>query len=194
MLAKGSIVLLPIALKYIVDAIDSSQHALVVVPVALLFAYGALRFASVLFGELRDAIFGRITERTMRRVGLTVFRHLHKLDLDFHLSRRTGGLSRDIERGVSGISFVMRFMIFNIVPTLFEIILVAIILASAFNISFAVITLLAVILYVTYSIIVTEWRNKFVREANKAEHVSKATKVYLKKRMDIWIDNGYLYE
>lgn len=170
--AKASMVFLPVLLKYIVDSIDTSQNAFLVVPMALLLAYGSLRFASVLFGELRDSLFGRITERTMRRIGLTVFNHLHKLDLDFHLSRRTGGLSRDIERGVSGISFVMRFMVFNIIPTLIEILLIAVILASAFKVSFAVITLGAVALYITYSVVITEWRNKYIRLANKADNQS----------------------
>ena len=109
--AKLASVGLPFALKKIVDYLDtSSASALTLVPIALLLAYGGLRFANVLFGELRDTLFGRVTERAMREIGLTVFRHLHQLDLDFHLNRRTGGLSRDIERGTNGISFLLRFM------------------------------------------------------------------------------------
>ena len=101
-LAKLANVTLPIILKWIVDDLDSTQAQILSVPLALLFAYGALRFGSVFFGEMRDAVFGRVAERAMRRIGLQVFRHLHTLELDYHLSRRTGGLSRDIERGTNG--------------------------------------------------------------------------------------------
>ena len=115
--AKLASVGLPFVLKDIVDQLDTktSQTALLVLPLSLLLAYGIVRFANVLFGQLRDTLFGRVTERAMRRVGYKVFAHLHALDLAFHLDRRTGGLSRDIERGVNGISFLMRFMVFNIV-------------------------------------------------------------------------------
>lgn len=137
--AKLASVALPLGLKYIVDALDASQHAAVALPLGLLLGYGALRLASILFGELRDVIFGRVAERAMRRAALRVFRHLHGLDLDFHLSRRTGGLSRDIERGISGISFLLRFMLFNILPTLLEIALVAGILFVSYGSGFALI-------------------------------------------------------
>ena len=120
--AKVASVGLPFILKHIVDQLDKGdQPAVLILPVALLVAYGVLRFANVLFGELRDTIFGRVTERAMRQVGLTVFKHLHALDLEFHLNRRTGGLSRDIERGTNGINFLLRFMVFNIIPTFIEI-------------------------------------------------------------------------
>ncbi|MGH8458576.1 MAG: ABCB family ABC transporter ATP-binding protein/permease, partial [Nevskiales bacterium] len=114
-------------------------------------------------------VFGRVTERAMRRVALRVFRHLHRLDLDFHLSRRTGGLSRDIERGVGGISFLMNFMLFNIVPTLLEITLIAGILLVNYDAWFAAITFGASALYVAFSVWVTEWRTAYVREANKLD-------------------------
>src|SRR5262249_31186415 len=120
-LAKVAGVMLPLALKRIVDALGAAPKALVTIPIVLLLAYGALRFFNVMMGELRDVVFGRVAERAVRRSALNVFEHLHRLDLDFHLSRRTGGLSRDIERGVNGISFLLRFMLFNIVPTLLEI-------------------------------------------------------------------------
>lgn len=116
--AKIAGVAMPWVLKLIVDDLDLTATAAVVVPIFLLLAYGLLRFASVFLGELRDAIFARVTERAMRRVGLEVFRHLHTLDLDFHLSRKTGGLSRDIERGTSGISFLLRFLLFKYYPHL----------------------------------------------------------------------------
>lgn len=121
--AKIATIGLPFILKHIVDDLDGEQLEMIATPIMLVVAYGLLRLALVLFGELRDTLFGRVTEHTMRRVGLSVFKHLHHLDLDFHLNRQTGGLSRDMERGVSGISFVMRFMIFNIIPTLLELIL-----------------------------------------------------------------------
>ncbi len=123
-LAKLGNVIGPFILKHIVDALDSEKSQLIAAPVALVFAYGLARFANVLFGELRDTVFGRVTERAMRKIGLEVFQHLHNLDLDFHLNRRTGGLSRDIERGTTGISFLMRFFVFNIVPTFIEIFMV----------------------------------------------------------------------
>ena len=118
--AKLASVGLPFILKNVVDQLNA-DNAIVIVPVALLLAYGLIRFANVLFGELRDTLFGRVTERAMRRIGYKVFTHLHSLDLAYHLNRRTGGVSRDIERGVTGISFLMRFMVFNIVPTFLEI-------------------------------------------------------------------------
>ncbi|HEY0973563.1 MAG TPA: ABC transporter ATP-binding protein/permease [Solimonas sp.] len=167
--AKLATVALPLLLKQIVDALDGGRHALIALPLGLLLAYGALRLVSVLSGELRDVIFGRVAERAQRRAALRVFEHLHRLDLDFHLSRRTGGLSRDIERGVAGISFLLRFMLFNILPTLLEIALVAGILLVAYGTAFAAITAAAVVIYVLYSIVVTEWRTRFVREANRLD-------------------------
>ena len=166
--AKVAGVVLPLVLKHIVDSLQAPD-AYVVVPLALLAAYGALRFANVLLGELRDVVFGRVAERAMRRAALNVFEHLHALDLDFHLSRRTGGLSRDIERGTAGISFLLRFTLFNILPTLFELALVVSILALTFAPAFALLALLSVGLYVAFSVVITEWRTKFVREANQLD-------------------------
>ncbi|MFW5453470.1 ABCB family ABC transporter ATP-binding protein/permease [Thioalkalivibrio sulfidiphilus] len=176
-LAKVAGVLVPVALKFIVDhfetrGLESPAEVLVAVPLALLIGYGALRFTSVFFGELRDAVFARVAERAMRRVSLKVFEHLHRLDLGFHLSRKTGGLARDIERGTTGISFLLRFMLFNIVPTLLEIGLITVIMLVAFDASFALTVLAAVAVYVIFSIYVTEWRNRFVRESNQMDNVS----------------------
>lgn len=165
-LAKGAGVVLPLLMKHLVDALVTAKNSLMAVPMALLLAYGALRFANVLFGELRDVIFGRVAERAMRRSALKVFQHLHKLDLDFHLSRRTGGLSRDIERGVSGINALLRFMLFNILPTLLEIALVAGILLFNYGPSFAAITVVSVALYIAFSVLITDWRTQYVRAAN----------------------------
>lgn len=176
-LAKLASVGLPFILKYIVDDLDTKTGQnmdLIIAPVALVLAYGLVRFANVFFGEVRDTLFGRVTERAIRRIGLKVFKHLHLLDLEFHLNRRTGGLSRDIERGTSGINFLMRFMVFNIIPTLLEISLVIGILFSNYGPSFAVITLLSVVAYVSYSIKTTEWRTGFVRMANKADSASNS--------------------
>ena len=167
--AKGATLAMPWALKHIVDGVDASLSPNLVLPVAFVVAYGLLRFASVFFGELRDALFSRVTEHAMRQIGLRVFKHLHALELAFHLERATGGVSRDIERGTNGISFLMRFLMFNIVPTLFEIAMVAIIFAAAFSLWYALITLVAVAIYVAFTIYTTEWRNQFVREANQAD-------------------------
>lgn len=167
--AKAASLLMPWALKQIVDSIDRSLHPELYLPVLFIILYGLLRFGSVLFGEIREALFGRVTEHAMREVGLRVFKHLHSLELAFHLDRSTGGISRDIERGTSGISFLMRFLMFNIVPTLFEIAMVAAIFAITFSIWYAVITLAAVAIYIAFTIITTEWRNRFVREANQAD-------------------------
>ena len=113
----------------------------------MVIAYGAARFSNVFFAELRDTIFGRVTENAMRRIGLQVFRHVHNLDLDYHLNRRTGGLARDIERGTTGISFLMRFFVFNIAPTLFEIGMVVTILLVNYGGDYALITLVSVVTY-----------------------------------------------
>ncbi|MDX1496691.1 MAG: ABC transporter transmembrane domain-containing protein, partial [Salinisphaeraceae bacterium] len=168
-LAKLASVALPLIMKHIVDGLDASQNEVLVVPLALLFAYGGLRLGTVLFGELRDLVFGRVTEHAMRRIALQVFEHLHKLDLNFHLSRRTGGLSRDIERGTAGISFLLRFMLFNIIPTLLEISLVAGILLVNYSPWFAIITFGSVVSYIAFSVITTEWRTKYVRQANERD-------------------------
>ncbi|CAA0094817.1 ABCB family ABC transporter ATP-binding protein/permease [Zhongshania aliphaticivorans] len=176
--AKVASVGLPFILKNIVDTLDKNdQPAILILPIALLVAYGVLRFANVLFGELRDTIFGRVTERAMREVGLTVFKHLHALDLEFHLNRRTGGLSRDIERGTNGINFLLRFMVFNIVPTFIEIGLVIALLGWRYSMWFAVIVFAAVVCYVAFSIFATEWRTGYIRRANEAESRSSTRAV-----------------
>lgn len=167
--AKGATLLMPWALKNIIDGVDRSLQPEVILPLAFLVFYGLLRFGSVFFGELRDALFSRVTEHAMRQVGLRVFKHLHALELAFHLERQTGGVSRDIERGTSGISFLMRFLMFNIVPTLFEILMVAAIFTFAFSPWYALITVIAVGFYVLFTVLTTEWRNRFVREANQAD-------------------------
>lgn len=172
-LTKLASVYLPFILKDLVDTLDQNQaDKLVLVPFGLVAAYGLVRLSIVLFAEIRDTLFGKVTERAIRRIGLKVFRHLHSLELAFHLERQTGGLSRDIDRGNSGISFLMRFMIFNIVPTLFEISLVIGILFFNYGIGFALITFISIASYVAYSVYATEWRTRFIRAANKADSSS----------------------
>lgn len=172
-LTKVASVYLPFILKDVVDLLDTQQEQRIyLVPFGLVAAYGLVRLSVVLFAEIRDTLFGRVTERAIRRIGLKVFRHLHQLDLDFHLGRQTGGLSRDIDRGNSGISFLMRFMVFNIVPTLLEIVMVITILLVNYGIWFALITALSIASYVAYSVYATEWRTGYIRAANKADSSS----------------------
>ena len=176
--AKLASIGLPYVLKYTVDSLNGDLTTLAVaVPISLIVAYGVLRLLNVLLGEVRDTLFGRVTERAMRRVGLKVFKHLHNLDLGFHLNRRTGGLSRDIERGTSGISFLMRFMVFNIVPTLLEISLVVGLLLFQFGISFALIIVISVVIYVGFSKKATDWRTQFVKQMNEADSTTNSRAV-----------------
>lgn len=164
-MAKLASVLVPLILKEIVDMLDKSPD-LLVLPVLLVACYGALRFCSTLFGEIRDAIFAKVTQRAIRRVAIKVFEHLHALSLRFHLERQTGGVSRDIERGSRGISFLLNFMLFNILPTLFEIGLVAVILLFNYDVWFSVITFTTLAAYAVLTLIVTEWRMIFRRTMN----------------------------
>jgi ATP-binding cassette subfamily B protein len=164
-LSKLANVSVPLVLKEIIDAMDKPQAALAV-PVFLVVGYGVLRLLSTLFGELRDAVFAKATQRAIRRVALQVFGHLHSLSLRFHLDRQTGGVSRDIERGTRGIGFLLNFMLFNILPTLLEIGLVAAILFSKYNIWFAVITFVTLLIYISFTLFVTEWRMVVRRSMN----------------------------
>ncbi len=164
-LAKVANVAVPLVFKGIVDAMSPPQ-AVLLVPVFLVVGYGVLRFFSTLFGELRDAVFAKVTQRAIRRVALQVFAHMHSLSLRFHLERQTGGVSRDIERGTKGIGFLLNFMLFNILPTLFEIGLVAAILFSKYSPWFAVITFVTLVLYVIFTLFITEWRMVFRRTMN----------------------------
>ncbi len=168
-LAKVASVTLPVVMKAIVDALDASRHPELVLPLALVFAYGLVRVAMVLFGELRDTIFAKATQRTIRQIALKVFGHLHGLSLRFHLDRQTGGVSRDIERGSRGISFLLNFMVFNILPTLIEISLIAGILMLFYDLWFALIPLGTAVIYIAFTLIVTEWRMKFRRRMNEMD-------------------------
>lgn len=178
LLAKLASVVMPFLLKYQVDHLDAAgtigENWWAAFPLLLLLAYGTVRFMTVFAGELRDLLFGRVAERVMRRMSLALFRHLHSLSLSFHLDRQTGALQRDIERGTNGISFLMRFLIFNILPTFLELGLVIVLLLINYPPVFAGITLVAVILYVGYSVKVTEWRTRYVREANQMDSSTHA--------------------
>ncbi len=168
--AKVAIVYVPILFKEAVDALTKTpEKTFVVVPIAVLVSYGLVRVASVAFGELRDAVFAKVAHRSIRRVALRTFRHLHALSLRFHLDRQTGGLSRAIERGTKGIEFLLSFMLFNIIPTLVEILLVCAILWGLFDIWFALVTLATVSVYIGYTMIVTEWRLKYRRRMNESD-------------------------
>lgn len=174
--AKIANVWVPLFYKDAVDLLDSvtpetlaPEAAFAAIPVGLLLAYGGARILSVLFNELREILFARVAQRTIRTVAMKTFRHLHALSLRFHLDRQTGGLSRVIERGVKGIEFVLTFMAFNIIPTLIEILLVCGVLWSLFNIWFALITFSTVVIYIAFTLIVTEWRLKFRRRMNDAD-------------------------
>ena len=167
-IAKMANVGVPLVLKEIVDSLDKTK-ALLIMPVFLLVGYGLLRLSSTLFAELRDLLFAKVAQRSIRNVALKTFRHLHALSLRFHLERQTGGVSRDIERGSRGIDNLLRFAIFSIIPTLFEMALVGAILIKKYNVWFAVITLGALIVYITLTITITEWRTHFRRTMNELD-------------------------
>ncbi len=166
--AKVANVTVPLVLKEIVDALSGPQQ-LLLLPVALFAAYGLLRLGNSLFGELRDVVFVKVTQRSIRRVALRVFEHLHALSLRFHLERQTGGVSRDIERGAAGIRFLLNFMLFNILPTLLEIGFVAGILFVKYDPWFGIVTLATLVVYVIFTLWVTEWRMIFRRTMNEMD-------------------------
>jgi ABC-type transport system involved in Fe-S cluster assembly fused permease/ATPase subunit len=166
--AKVANVSVPLVLKQIVDAFEQRQ-ALLALPVFLFVAYGLLRLGNSLFGELRDAVFVKVLQRSIRRVALKIFQHLHNLSLRFHLERQTGGVSRDIERGAAGIRFLLNFMLFNILPTILEIGFIAGILLVKYDAWFAIITMLTLVAYVIFTLWVTEWRMIFRRTMNEMD-------------------------
>jgi ATP-binding cassette subfamily B protein len=166
--AKVANVGVPLVMKEVVDKLDP-KIALVAVPAALLAIYGILRFATTLFAELRDIVFVRVIQRAIRRVALGVFRHLHSLSLRFHLDRQTGGMTRDIERGTRGISSLLSYMIFSIIPVILEFALVAAVLLSKFDWRFAAITFGAVAVYIGFTVAITEWRMEIRRRANELD-------------------------
>ena len=158
----------PLVMKEVVDALDPRQAPLVL-PVTLLATYGLLRLSTTLFAELRDVVFVRVSKRAIRRVALEVFRHLHSLSLRFHLERQTGGVSRDIERGTRGISSLLSYFLFSILPVILEFGLVAAVLLARFDWRFAAITFGAVAVYIAFTVAVTEWRMDIRRRANELD-------------------------
>ncbi|MDJ0685727.1 MAG: ABC transporter ATP-binding protein/permease [Alphaproteobacteria bacterium] len=175
-MAKVANVWVPLFYKDAVDTLSeldpsglTGGPAYAAIPIGLLLAYGGARVLSVVFQELREILFARVAQRTIRTVALKTFQHLHALSLRFHLDRQTGGLSRVIERGVKGIEFVLSFMLFNIIPTLLEILMVCAVLWGLFNFWFAAITLTTIVSYIAYTLIVTEWRLKFRRRMNEED-------------------------
>ncbi len=167
--AKLANVGVPLVLKEIVDRLTVTGPQLLVLPVALLVAYGAMRLATTAFTELREFLFAKVTQRAVRTITLRVFRHLHGLSLRFHLARQTGGLTRDVERGTRGISTLVSFALFSILPTLVEIGLVSAILVARYDLWFIGITLAALVVYIVYTVTITEWRTGFRRTMNELD-------------------------
>jgi ABC-type transport system involved in Fe-S cluster assembly fused permease/ATPase subunit len=167
--AKMANVGVPVVLKHLVDGMTISPgdpRVVLVLPVAILVAYGALRLSTTVFTELREFLFARVTQRAVRTIALKVFRHLHSLSLRFHLNRQTGGMTRDIERGTRGVGSLISYTLFNILPTLVEITLVLGYLVAHYDIWFSVITFSALVLYITFTVLVTNWRTHFRRTMN----------------------------
>lgn len=158
-------VYLPVVYKEIVDALSSNQRP-IAFPFVLLLAYGSIRLGQTVFGELRDWVFVQVGQNAKRTIALNTFKHLHQLPLAFHLDRQTGGLSRVIERGTRGIQFILSFMLFNIMPIVLELFLVAVAMSFYFDFSYALVTILTVVLYITFTLVITEWRLKFRKEMN----------------------------
>jgi len=170
-LAKLANVVVPVFYKQAVDALTPGNAvvAALSVPVLLIVAYGVARALALAFGELRDAVFARVAQRAIRQVALRTFRHLHALSLRFHLERQTGGLSRSIERGTNGIEFLLTFSLFNIVPTIVEMAMVTVILWSLYDISFAAVIVCTIVIYIGFTLGITEWRTKYVRQMNDTD-------------------------
>ncbi len=170
--AKLANVGVPLVLKRLVDAMSvtpAHPQAMLVLPLGILAAYGALRLSTTVLGELREFLFARVTQRAVRTIALQVFRHLHALSLRFHLNRQTGGMTRDIERGTRGVGSLISYTLFNILPTLVEIALVLGYLVTHYDIWFTVITVVALALYICFTVMVTDWRTHFRRTMNELD-------------------------
>ena len=171
--AKGALVYIPILYGKAVDHLTTDPTLLpLTLPVGLIVGYGIARVLSIAFGELRDAVFAKVGQRAIRTLALQVFKHLHQLSLNFHLARQTGGLSRSMERGMRSIELLLRFSLFNIIPTLIEITLVFVILWRLLDFTVAFVTIVLVVLYITYTMLVTEWRIKFRRRMNEQDNAA----------------------
>jgi ABC-type transport system involved in Fe-S cluster assembly fused permease/ATPase subunit len=167
--AKVATVYVPLVYSHTIDALAPKHGPMLALPVALIAGYGLLRVASAGFAELRDAVFASVQQRTVRIVALKTFRHLHRLSLRFHLDRQTGGLSRAVDRGTKGIESVLRLAVFNIIPTIFELLLVTIFLWTLFDWRYAALTFSAVALYMYFTLAFTNWRVKFRRTMNEVD-------------------------
>jgi len=171
--AKTANVSVPLLLKQLIDTMNPKAgidaHTLLVVPVALLFAYGLLRLSTTLFAELRELIFAKATEGASRTISLQVFRHLHALSLRFHLERQTGGMTRDIERGTRAVNSLISYSLYSIIPTLIEVTMVLTLLAVKFDVWFAWITLIALVFYISFTVLVTEWRTQYRKTMNELD-------------------------
>ncbi|HPY41918.1 MAG TPA: ABC transporter ATP-binding protein/permease, partial [Thiolinea sp.] len=167
--AKVANVGIPVVLKMIVDSLETKPNQLLVLPLSLLFAYGALRLAGALFNELRDTVFARVRYHAIRQVSVRVLEHLHKLSLRYHLERKTGGIARDIERGTSSISTLLNYLVFSIVPIAIEFTLVAVILLHNYAPIFAIVTFATVLVYVIFTVKITEWRMEHRHTMNRLD-------------------------
>ena len=178
-LAKVASVYTPLILGRSVDSLtelSSGINLLMLIPIALIISYGVARIASLTFEGMRDALFSKVSQHAIREVTLTIFKHLHSLSLQFHLNRQTGALSKFIDRGTKGIDFLLRYVIFNVVPTFIEIILVSIILLNLYGYFYALITIITITIYVILTFIITQWRVQFRRDMNSADN-SVSTKM-----------------
>ena len=178
-LAKVASVYTPLILGRSVDSLtelSSGVNLLMLIPIALIISYGVARIASLTFEGMRDALFSKVSQHAIREVTLTIFKHLHSLSLQFHLNRQTGALSKFIDRGTKGIDFLLRYVIFNVVPTFIEIILVTIILLNLYGYFYALITIITITIYVILTFIITQWRVQFRRDMNSADN-SVSTKM-----------------
>ena len=178
-LAKVASVYTPLILGRSVDSLtelSSGINLLMLIPIALIISYGVARIASLTFEGMRDALFSKVSQHAIREVSLTIFKHLHSLSLQFHLNRQTGALSKFIDRGTKGIDFLLRYVIFNVVPTFIEIILVTIILLNLYGYFYALITIITITIYVILTFIITQWRVQFRRDMNSADN-SVSTKM-----------------
>ena len=170
--AKVANVSVPVLLKHLVDTLDlkpGDPRALLVVPAGLLLAYAGLRLSTSLFTELRELVFAKVSFGASKQIALEVFGHLHALSLRFHLERQTGGMTRDIERGTRAVHSLISYSLYSIVPTLIEVTLVLTLLAVKFDAWFAWITIAALVLYISFTVTVTEWRTKFRKEMNELD-------------------------
>ncbi len=174
-LAKVASVYTPLILGNAVDSLNdlsSGINLLLYVPIAIIISYGVVRIASFAFNEIRDALFSKVSQNAIRRVSLKVFKHLHFLSLDFHLSRQTGGLNRFIDRGTKGIDFLLRYVLFNVVPTFIELVLVIFILLTLYGFEYAIITFITISTYVILTFTITQWRLQFRKDMNSADNAA----------------------